>query len=307
MGPAIGASPREVNRRSVRQLTNPPSAARYVGLVPGRGRGYVRCGGRHAESQIVEQQRAAGRARPAGARRPSPARASRTAACAAASRAGFLAQAAPVPIWPRGVPRPLAGRPNRTVAERSAAVAPAANSQILAGNIRAAPARVSLWRERKDAAEGEARADVPAEPPKRRQALPSRRSISATGTPQTSATWATVIPYFTQVRIRASCDAGISLPVAGLGMAGGATVSRRTPAVREVSSARGAAANRSAAGPAEEMDASTLRGFGANSASAARRARLARSRGSGNGSPELRRPGRRGGRLSAISLQMIAD
>ena len=36
------------------------------------------------------------------------------------------------------------------------------------------------------------------------------RSISATATPQTRATWAIVMPYFTHARMRASCERGIS-------------------------------------------------------------------------------------------------
>jgi hypothetical protein len=53
------------------------------------------------------------------------------------------------------------------------------------------------------------------------------RSIVSIGTWQTSATWETVIPYFTRVRMRADFFAGISATVAGSEVADALTVSRR--------------------------------------------------------------------------------
>ena len=51
------------------------------------------------------------------------------------------------------------------------------------------------------------------------------RSIVSIGTWQTSATWETVIPYFTRVRRRADLFAGISGTVAGSDVAEALTFS----------------------------------------------------------------------------------
>jgi hypothetical protein len=93
-------------------------------------------------------------------------------------------------------------------------------------------------------------------------------------------TWGTVIPYSTQVRMRAWCDRGIWRVVRGSGSTGAATSSLRTGAGDRIESTRGFRAGCSAEGAGSEGDGSTGCRFGVKSASAARRALVIRSRSS---------------------------
>jgi len=101
------------------------------------------------------------------------------------------------------------------------------------------------------------------------QALRRMFSISPTGTPYTSATCASVIPYFTQVRIRANCDRGISDIIRCLGPIGEAAASRPTKAGGEIiCSTRGLRAAGSAGASAGTVGV-LIGGFEVNNASAA--------------------------------------
>jgi hypothetical protein len=71
---------------------------------------------------------------------------------------------------------------------------------------------------------------------------------------RTSATWGIVIPYCTQVRMRAWWDHGISRVVRGSGSTGAATSSLRTGAGDETDSTRGFRAGCSADGAGSETD-----------------------------------------------------
>ena len=116
--------------------------------------------------------------------------------------------------------------------------------------------------------------------PAERQALSRMRSISSTETPQTCATWATFMPYFTQLRMRATCEGGIST-VGGAGTAGLSGSSCRVGA-ELIGSTRGLRADGSA--DAVCWVAGVLTGgFDVNRASAAWRALLIRSRSSPRG------------------------
>jgi hypothetical protein len=61
-----------------------------------------------------------------------------------------------------------------------------------------------------------------------RQVCRRMRSIAATATPKTAATWAAVMPYSAQTRMRANCERGISVVIRSSEMAGGSPCSRRT-------------------------------------------------------------------------------
>ena len=114
----------------------------------------------------------------------------------------------------------------------------------------------------------------------RRQALPRRRSISPTGTPQICATWATFMPYFSQVRMRATCEGGIS--TGGGGGATGLSGSSRRADAGLIGSTRGLRADGSF-GAVCWVAGVLTGGFDVNRASAAWRARVIRSRSSPRG------------------------
>ena len=114
----------------------------------------------------------------------------------------------------------------------------------------------------------------------RRQALPRRRSISLAGTPQICATWATFMPYFTQVRMRATCERGIST-IGGAGATGLSGSSCRADAGL-IGSTRGLRADGSVGAVCWAAGVLTG-GFDVNRASAAWRARVIRSRSSPRG------------------------
>ena len=116
--------------------------------------------------------------------------------------------------------------------------------------------------------------------PERRQALPRMRSISPTETPQICATWATFMPYFTQLRMRATCEGGISTG-GGAGATGLSGSSCRVDAGL-IASTRGLRADGSVGGVCWVAGVLTG-GFDVNRASAAWRALVIRSRSSPRG------------------------
>ena len=106
------------------------------------------------------------------------------------------------------------------------------------------------------------------------------------------------MPYFTQTRILATCDAGIVERADGGAVSiGGAAVPSGIAAAFATSSACGGAGEGPPPRTGSEFEGVTRGDFGVNSASAACRARAIRSRLSGYRLPGVARPnpGRRGG------------
>lgn len=98
-----------------------------------------------------------------------------------------------------------------------------------------------------------------------------------------SATWATVKPYFTKVRMRTNCDRAISRVVCGSGLIGGLSSSSRGPGgAAEIASTRGLRADWPV-GEESGTNGPLTGGFDVNSASAAWRALVIRSRSSPRG------------------------
>ena len=92
------------------------------------------------------------------------------------------------------------------------------------------------------------------------------------------ATWEAVMPYLTQVRMRANCDTGISGIVGCLGLTGVSTAEPRMGAAGEIGRMRSSRGNCS---PGERALGAVSRGvcgFGLKSSSAARRAFVIRAR-----------------------------
>jgi hypothetical protein len=122
------SSPGLTNRRKCDPAHTSSEPERHIGLVsPPAAAGECARRRRHAESEPSEQERAAGRDRPAGARRPPSAPADRATDRTACCSHIIVAQARPLFFRLRGIHQRHPRLPNPRAAEESAALPLASN------------------------------------------------------------------------------------------------------------------------------------------------------------------------------------